>query len=132
MTIECHNERHNKGMQHVLNTYRTSLCYLQCTHLSEVCSNVMTSNDSCTGCHGAVPCEYAKYSGFASTCHMPNSYTEVHIDFLKMTKWEWLHVIRASGNLPLTPSRPKHSPLGMAKLIPFTALLAGLILQPLR
>ena len=61
-------------MQHVLNTYCTSLCYLQCTDLSEVCSNVMTSNDSCTGCHGVVPCEYAKCSGFASTCHMPNSY----------------------------------------------------------
>ena len=31
---------------------------------------------------------------------------------------------------PFTPSSPKHSPLGMARLIPPTAILEGLMLQP--
>ena len=42
------------------------------------------------------------------------------------------HVSMTVQYRPLTPSSPKHSPLGMARLIPFTALLAGLILQVLR
>ena len=33
---------------------------------------------------------------------------------------------------PLTPSKPKHSPLGMPRLIPETAFLAGRIVQPER
>ena len=32
--------------------------------------------------------------------------------------------------LPLTPTNPKNSPLGMAKQIPFTALFAGVSEQP--
>ena len=35
-------------------------------------------------------------------------------------------------HLPLTPRRPKHSPLGMAKLIPSTAVLGGRMVHPFR
>ena len=35
-------------------------------------------------------------------------------------------------HLPLTPRRPKHSPLGMAKLIPFTAVLGDGMVHPFR
>ena len=36
------------------------------------------------------------------------------------------------STLPLTPRRPKHSPLGMAKLIPSTAVLGGRMVHPFR
>ena len=34
--------------------------------------------------------------------------------------------------IPFTPSKPKHSPAGIARLMPLTAALAGRILNPSR
>ena len=51
---------------------------------------------------------------------------------LKVGPIKYTNMIQYSFHSPLTPSSPKHSALGIARVIPLTAVFGGRRVQPFR